>query len=346
MSITDDTMAIANELRRLIGSKLDDEQRALVAAWARAWDQVADQWARATDEIALTVSTGQRPTQGQILSLNRANQAMATTIGQIDGVATQMGVRLTTVTDDVVTATARAEARMIASQYPPGQVDWVRFDRVNPQALDAIVSRTTTQVTSRGRELSPHAYRTMLDELTRSIPEGLSPRESAARMLAGAERGFNGGLPRALTIARTEILDAYREAAYQQHQANLDVLAGWVWTAELDPDTCPACVAMHGSEHPNSEHGPDGHQNCRCARTPKTRSWEDLGFDVDEPDDLIVPGDEWFAAQPEATQLSIMGPARLDALRSGAVSFTDLATVRHTQGWRDSIVPTPVAQLI
>lgn len=344
MTITDDTIAIADDLRRAIGQALDTEQRALVAAWARAWDLVAEQWQTAVDDIAATVAAGRAPTQTEILNLTRARNALAATIEQIDQVAADMGIRLNTTAVDVVTRTATAEAEMIASQWPV-QVNAARFDRVNPQALDAIVQRTTTQITAASRDLAPDAYRRVMVELTRAIPAGLSPRDAAARMLGGVESSFNGGLPRALTIARTEILDAYRAAAYQQHTANDDVLAGWVWTAKLDLDTCPACIAMHGTVHPLTEQGPLGHPNCRCARTPKTRSWAELGFDgMTEPADLIGTGEEWFWGLGEPDQLAIMGGARLDALRSG-VPFADLATLRHNPGWRDSITPTSVAQL-
>lgn len=343
MSLTDDTWRIAEELRRLIGRSINNEQRALVAGWARAWDTVADQWADAVDDIARITAAGGTPTQTQILNLGRARNAIAATIEAIDELAADMGVRLGPVADQVVTSTARTEARLIASQWPV-TVDAGRFDRVNPQALDAIVRRTTTRITAAGYDLSPHAYQRMLTELTRAVPAGLSPREAAARMLTRLEGGFNGGLPRALTIARTEILDAYRNAAFAQHQANADVLAGWIWSARLDLDTCPACIAMHGSMHRITTPGPLGHPNCRCARVPVTRSWADLGFDIPEPEPTITTGEEWFAGLDRDQQTRIMGPARLAALDAGT-PFADLATVRHSRGWRDSIVPTPVGAL-
>lgn len=78
---------------------------------------------------------------------------------------------------------------------------------------------------------------------------------------------------------------------------------------------------------------------------PQTKTWRDLGFDIDEPASRVLSGEDWFARQPEATQLRIMGPARMQALQDG-VPFSSLAQRRSTPGWRDSFVPTPVRDLV
>jgi hypothetical protein len=46
-----------------------------------------------------------------------------------------------------------------------------------------------------------------------------------------------------------------------------------------------------------------------------------------------------------ADQLAVMGPRRLELLRSGQVSWADLSMRRSTIGWRDSYVPRPVRDL-
>jgi hypothetical protein len=115
--------------------------------------------------------------------------------------------------------------------------------------------------------------------------------------MKGAEGGFNGGLSRALTIARTETISAHREAAAVSHQENADTLAGWRWLCALSDRSCPACLAKNGELHPVSEPGPQGHANCRCSRVPVTKSWRDLGIDLDEPAEqrerrVVGSGDE------------------------------------------------------
>lgn len=52
-----------------------------------------------------------------------------------------------------------------------------------------------------------------------------------------------------------------------------------------------------------------------------------------------------FDRLPLEDQIAVMGKARLDLLRTGKTTWSDLATKRHTDGWRDSYAPTPVSAL-
>jgi hypothetical protein len=206
--------------------------------------------------------------------------------------------------------------------------------------IDAIVRRTAEQINARHWPLADEATERMKRELVRGVVVGDNPRDAAARMVRNLEGEFNGGLARALNLARTEIIAAHREAAQIGQERHEDVLDGWVWMCELNASrgrTCPACLALHGTVHPLSEPGPKGHQQCRCSRAPKTKSWADLGFDdIDEPDDLVPDGRALFDSLPEAEQVEIMGRRRLALLRSGDITWEDLPELRTTSGWRDS----------
>jgi SPP1 gp7 family putative phage head morphogenesis protein len=240
--------------------------------------------------------------------------------------------------------------RIIASQFPGEAGDQaalgVRFNRVPADQISAIVKRTTQQITKLTWPLTRAATEAMKRELVRGVAMGDNPRESARRLLQRLEGRFNGGLARALNVARTEILDAHRAAAAASQEANSDVLAGWVWTAKLDARTCPSCWAQHGRLHPLAEPGPLDHQSGRCARTPKTRSWRDLGFDVPEPPDVVPDARQVFASLPRADQLTVMGGARLGALQHGDITCADLSRLRRTTGWRDSYGVTSLEDLL
>lgn len=350
MSIRAETLKVTRELRVAVLAAVDDETRALTRAWARAWDQVSRQFAAAADEVAAAAALGRPPTIGQVRRLTRARNAVSAAQRQIDKLLATQARRIPSVVADVVDVTARANARAIATQLPRTEGTTAQlakiFDRVSDDALDAIVQRTTKRITSQRLPLSRSANEQMLRALVRAIPEGQSPRTAAQQMVDAVQGRFNGGLARALTVSRTEILDAYRTAAMVQQKRSADVLAGWVWTAQLDSKTCPSCVAEHGTEHDLTEFGPDDHQNGRCARTPLVKPWSELGFtSVPEPDSDMVTGPEWFAAQPEGTQLAIVGQQRLDALQSGRIGWDDMAKTRSVRGWRDSTVPATLADL-
>lgn len=345
MPIGPEALRLANELRITISDIVDTNTRMLVRSWAKAWDQIVAE----VEAAALDLASSPPPyTLRQVLRAERAKNAVTAAQRQIARITTAADVTVTNAAGDVVDLTKTLEARMIAAQMPRTAGTTarlaVRFDRVSQEALGLIVERSTQQITSLLRPLSEDAAASMIRALTKAIPQGLSPRDAARRMVANAESGFNGGLTRAMTISRTEILDAYRGAAQAQQDANTDVLQGWVWLASLDDRTCPSCVGQAGTVHPLSEDGPSDHQNGRCSRMPLTKSWRDLGFGIDEPPSTVTQGADWFAGQPESTQLAIMGPKRLEAINSGRASVADMSTLRANDGWRSSFVPTAASE--
>ncbi len=92
---------------------------------------------------------------------------------------------------------------------------------------------------------------------------------------------------------------------------------------------------MHGTEHNLDETGPNDHQQGRCARVPKVKTWRELGFDLDEPQDVTPDARAWFEGLSREDQVKVMGPDRLAALDAG-VPWHELAQRRVNRGWRDS----------
>jgi SPP1 gp7 family putative phage head morphogenesis protein len=291
---------------------------------------------------------GHWPQPWELYRLGRLHDALVAAQEALAKLGERAGVTVSDAAGNAVEATADIEPRLIASQLPaaerPAAVEQFT-SRILPTSLDVIVARSQARIVALTRPLSDQAMEVMRRELVRGVAEGLSPRETARQMLKRTEGAFNGGLSRALNIARTEVLDAYRTASAQAHAANADVLQGWVWSSTLDKRTCPSCWSKHGTVHPLDEPGPQDHQSGRCARIPKLRSWKDLGIDLDEPPDTLPDAKAKFAALSQADQLAIMGPARLELLKSGEAKWEDLATRRSTTGWRDSWAPTPVKDL-
>lgn len=343
MAITRRTLRLQEDLADELTRVTDTQTRELVRAWATAWDEIAPDLTAALLDMLVA---GDRVTRAQLLRSTRLRKALAVVADRLDDLATAAGVTITGDLPAVIDHAGGAQASIIDTQLPPNSphlVDADAWSRVDERQITAIVERSTEQITSLTKPLSAEAYDVVRRELIRGVAAGSNPRETARRMVARAEGGFNGGLTRALVISRTETLDAHRAAAQLGQAQHTDVLAGWTWVADLGPRTCPACLAQHGTVHDLTEPGPLGHQQCRCGRVPVTKSWADLGFpELDEPRSLVPDAEAYFTGLPIADQKAILGPARHEAWTRGDYPMSQWATRRSTPGWRDSYVVSPV----
>lgn len=205
-----------------------------------------------------------------------------------------------------------------------------QFHRLSDEALRKYVGFASDggALADLFEDLPGRSVRKIRDQLAYSIATGQSPRVAATEFARVAQTP----LARAITITRTEALRAYNAASIEAMFENRDVVTGWIWVASLSTRTCPACWAMHGTEHGPDE-TLDGHPRCRCAAVPKTKSWRDLGFDIPDGRRSITPGSTAFGRLPAADQRTILGPGRYDAYKDGSFRFDDLATQSHSDRW-------------
>jgi len=340
MAATKETLRLAARLDLVVSSKLSGSQAKMAAAWSRTWRIVQTEWAALARQIAADAAEGRTPSRRTLARLRNVRAAATATQLALEDLIGMTGGMLV---DDVLTIaqqTAQAQHRLIQSMLPPG-TDLGREGVPNRQ-LQQIVRRTTQQITSTLRPLSAEATEAMTEQLIVGSARGQNPRDVARQIIGQVGDAFDGGLSRALNVARTELIDAHRQAAAVTQDQYGDVLAGWQWLAHLTTRTCPACWGQHGTIHELSEPGPLGHQQCRCSRVPKTKSWADLGYDIPEPPSIIVDGNKAFNQLSAKDQLAIMGPTRLQALKSGAADWSELAQLKHNDGWRDAYYVRPV----
>jgi hypothetical protein len=343
MAVTRRTLRLAEQLRIVIDREVDWTVRQLVQAWARAWLTIDAEWTQAVNDLVETTRDGRWPTRRDVFRAASVQAALHSATREVTGLAEFTGVTVVTAARQVSTEVAFWQRQIITSQLPVGwQQGEALPEKLPDQVLAAIVERTAEQIESRKRPLADDTIEAMKRALIRGVVVGENPRSTARRMLTTSRSGFNGGLTRAMTIARTEVLDAYRSGAGAYQAGHDDVLQGWLWDAKLDTRTCPSCWAMHGSEHPLLEVGPIDHHCGRCARTPLTRSWRDLGIDMDEPEGIFPDAEEAFRRLTYGEQLRVMGPVRLRAWSSGALAWSELSVRRQNPGWRDSMVPISI----
>ena len=306
--------------RAAIAELIDEASDEVLLLWAKVWTdlraEIEAELARRGEAAMLTYSAdyaGQR-----LIELGERSA------GIVSGAARRL-----------VELSLRDAAALIGAQLPSL---WPLARPAKPE-LDAIVQRATTSITSRSWVLSDEAGRAMRRRLVQGVAAGRSPRETARLMIADVQDAFDGGLARALTISRTETIDAYRAGAKAHHEANADVLRGWMWLASLTERTCPSCVAMHGSVHDLDEAGPLDHPQGRCSRMPLVKPELVPGA----PTPTIESGAEWLERQPEGVQRSVLGPRRYEAWKAGGYPASRWAVRRESEAWRPSYGPGPIS---
>jgi hypothetical protein len=345
MAVTAETLRLSQGLRKQADAIVDEQARDLVKAWVDAFEEIGTDLREATSDLVSAAKDG-RVTRAQALRSTRLSKALAHIADALDATTTQAGVRIGTDLPDIVRAAGEAQQAIIASQLPASERAIVAgWSRVDADSIAAMVKRSTEQITASTYPISGDAYQAIRRELIRGVAVGDNPRQTAAEMVKRTEGAFNGGLTRALNVSRTEILDAHRSASRLGRTVNADTLDGWRWQCELSSRTCPACLAKHGEVFGGDVSGPDGHPSCRCSPSPLVKSWKDLGIAMDEPADMFPDAKAWFADQPEATQLGIMGPQRLAAVKADPGIWDRLAVKRDNPDWRTSWQTRPVKDL-
>lgn len=341
MAVTSQTIAATLQMRAELEKYVIESELRLAKMWSTAWREVADEYALAVADLVDMAEKGDWPTRTQVLRAQRVDNALKVTLDQMSDL---VPASATAMQDNLATITASAQhwsERIVRSQLPTHGISQT-WSRVDVGAMDAIVKRSTGRIHSLTMPLTRDMESRMKAVLIRGVAVGENPRTTARQMLRRCEQVFAGGRARALNIARTEILDAHRAAALRSRAVNSDVIGGWRWMCTLSGRTCPACLSQHGSRHDAKEPGPLGHQQCRCTGLPVTKTWRQLGIDLDEPPDTFPDARQWFNDQPRETQLRIMGPQRLAKFNSGELGWDDMATRKSTPGWRDAYQVAPL----
>lgn len=160
-----------------------------------------------------------------------------------------------------------------------------------------------------------------VDQIVRRI-RGTRAQNYADGVMAISRRG-------AEAMVRTAVSHTTAVARTELYEANSALIAEEMIVATLDTRTCPQCQALDGKRFPVGE-GPKEpfHIGCRCIRIPRTKSWRELGFDIDELEPSTrasmngqVPASmtygEWLRKQPASVQDEALGPTRGALFRRG-----------------------------
>lgn len=253
--------------------------------------------------------------------------------------------------------------------------DWWRRQAADTQfrfasqvRLGAAQGETTSQIVSRvlgksakAADLAPSMPATPpMTAGTPGAPAALAaPAAPAAKGLlpapnpvAPGEQGIlktSAANARALVHSSVQaVANAARLASFQQ---NADLIECLVWLSTLDSHTCLLCAmrdlheySLHDQEPINHTHewagGPGAiHFSCRCVLSTRTKTFAELGIELDEPGDSTRPSDggavsskmnfkDFLASKNNAWRAEYLGPGRAELYEAGKITLNDLMNLK------------------
>jgi SPP1 gp7 family putative phage head morphogenesis protein len=202
----------------------------------------------------------------------------------------------------------------------------VSFNRVPFAAVRELIGATQdgSPLTELFSAIGPDAVGIAQTELAAGLALGQNP-VVVARSMAKA---LNISTLRAQTIARTEMLRAFKSANLQQFNASPDVFNGWTWTASLSPRTCPSCLGMDGRTFPTSVVYFPAHPNCRCVPVGIVKGLPPLSG---------MRGQAYAESLSPSEQDVLFGPSGAEAFREKRVALADFVGVKEDDRWGTSV---------
>lgn len=203
--------------------------------------------------------------------------------------------------------------------------------------IDAEAFRQTASLFADGSPVStifqtfgPEAVELARRTFAEGMGEGANPRVIAKKLMERMD------IPRqrALLIARTESLRAYRTAHQAVYEANSDVVVGVKVSSSRDGRTCPICLAQDGKILAHREQFAS-HPMCRCALLPYIP-----GVTPDRG-----TGDEWLRTQDEARQREALGKTRYEVWKSGQATLPQMIQYGQHLQWGKTVELIPLRGL-
>ena len=159
-------------------------------------------------------------------------------------------------------------------------------------------------------------------DIRQSLIAGLGQGHSVQKIARQIRSAIDTPRWKALQVARTETMRAYRQSTLRTYAENADILQGWIWISTLSTRTCAACWSLHGTFFPLSKTFFPAHVSCRCTSIPSVK-----GSDFN-----ITAGAVKFAQLPAEQQQTILGPTRYEMFRAGT-PLEDFVILTRDKDW-------------
>lgn len=182
-------------------------------------------------------------------------------------------------------------------------------------------------------KIAPMATEAARETFAEAISQGWNPRKTG-RVLKNRIQGLTKD--RAVLIARTEQIRAYRTANQDVYRRNSDVLRGWRWTSAKTPATCAMCLALDGTIFPVDK-VLSSHPACRCSMVPLPKT------DFGGPEPTL--GEDYFAKLDPKEQDRILGKGKGKLYREGKITLKDNVDFTDNPDWGRQPKPRRLTEL-
>lgn len=306
-------------------------ERAQTAEMARRWQGVEQRLQAQIDALALEMAQVQRDggtvSRGMLFNDVRYRELLGQLTNELEGYTDYAERTIEDRQRQLVRLGIRQAEQAITTQGVKAG-----FGRLPVDAVQNLVGLAGDG--SPLRILLAQSWPLSADGLTQALINGVAlgynPRKTARLMAQGMARSRD----RMEVIARTEQLKVYREANRQSYMRS-GVVTGYRRLATKDRRVCAACLADDGALYDLDEEMPE-HPQGRCTMVPIVEG---------VPAPTWQTGPEWFAEQPQETQVAILGKERYGAWKGGQFALDDLVTVKPNAIWGDSLQVTPLREL-
>ena len=334
---TPKVVQMSNVFRSQLLARERSAANAMVRYYGETWRRIRDQVTNLEAEVQALLDAGEDVTVGKLWRLERLQSIQQQVQDELALFVDFADPHLRAGLEHAIAAGDANARELLLAGFPPGSVS-IAFDRMSREAVEALVGFAGDGTPL--RNLLIQTLGPMTDQFFQSLVSGLAMGWNPRRLARTLRDDFGMGLDRALRIARTEMLRAWRTSTLAAYRKSGMVLE-WERIAAHDHRTCLACLLLDGTRYP-LEREMEDHVNGRCALLPVTPSYASMGIDAPEPDFHRELGRDWFLAQPPGLQRDMMGAGRFDLWKQGLITLDQIPHKREDPVWGDSWVPKPL----
>lgn len=225
--------------------------------------------------------------------------------------------------------------------------------------LGAAQGETTSQIVSRvlgksakAADLAPNTPAAPpMPAGTPGAPAAKGPAPAPDPVAPGEQGILKTSVANARALVHSSVQAVANAARLASFKQNADLIECLVWLATLDSHTCLLCAVRDQMEYTLDDQEPIGHTHewaggpgaihfsDRCVLSTRTKSFKDLGIELDEPGESTRPSDggavsskmnfkDFLASKDKAWRAEYLGPGRAEMYEAGKITLNDLMNLK------------------